>query len=173
MPRPDLSRVAPFYHNYINQVPHDDLLQAIHELGNDFLHLVENIPVSKYDHAYTEGKWTLKELFQHVIDTERILSYRALCIARGEAQSLPGFDENTYAANSRAASRNWNDMTEEFRLVRKASEYLFRSFNEEQLETAGTANNSPVYVLGLGFIVAGHCQHHLNIVEKKYLQEGS
>lgn len=169
MPRPDLSRIAPFYHNYIRQVPHDNLPAALHELGNSFLNLVENIPVARHDYAYAAGKWTLKELFQHVIDTERILSYRALCIARGETQSLPGFDENAYAAHSKAGQRNWGDMREEFRLVRKASEYLFRSFDEEQLDTTGTANSSPVYVLGLGFIIAGHCQHHLNIMKERYL----
>lgn len=169
MPRPDLSRIPEFYHNYIRQVPHDDLLTAIHELGEDFLQVMAGIPASLHDHAYAPGKWTLKDVFQHVIDTERILSYRALCIARGEAQSLPGFDENGYADASKAGSRHWGDMEEEFRLIRSASEYLFRSFDGEQLDATGTANGSPVYVLGLGFIVAGHCQHHLNIIRERYL----
>jgi hypothetical protein len=169
MPRPDLSRIATFYHNYINQVPQDGVLEAIHELGDEFIGLMESMPPEKYDHAYAPGKWTLKEVFQHIIDTERIMSYRALCMARKETQSLPGFDENDYAANSRAGNRHWDDMTEEFRLVRKASAYLFRSFDEEQLESAGTTNNNPLYVLGLGFIIAGHCQHHLNIIKERYL----
>jgi DinB superfamily len=169
MPRPDLNRVASFFQNYINQVRQDDLLPALRELGNDFISLVKTIPASKHDHAYAEGKWTLRELFQHIIDTERILSYRALCFARKETQSLPGFDENTYAASSKAANRSWNDMIEEFSIVRKASEYLFASFDHEQLESGGKANNKPMYVLGLGFVVAGHCQHHVNIIKEKYL----
>lgn len=169
MPRPELARVAPFYHNYIRQVPHSDLLKALKELGDNFITQMENMPSAKYDHAYAEGKWTLKELFQHVIDTERILAYRALCIARKEIQSLPGFEEKDYAANSKASNRKWNDMLEEFRLVRRSSEYMFASFDEEQLEQDGIANNSPVYALGLGFIIAGHCQHHLNIIKERYL----
>jgi hypothetical protein len=154
MSRPDLSRVASFYHNYIRQVPQDDLLPAIRELGKNFIDLVKSIPVSKYDYAYAEGKWTLKEVFQHIIDTERIMNYRALCFARKESQSLPGFDENPYAANSKAANRNWNDMVEEFSSVRKSSEFLFSSFDKQQLEADGKANNNPMYVLGVGFIVA-------------------
>lgn len=169
MSRPDLSRVAPFYHNYIRQVPQDDLAAALPELSHDFLTLMESLPADKQAYAYAPGKWTLKEVFQHVIDTERILAYRALCIARGETQSLPGFEENEYAARSKANNRNWADLAEECRLVRKASELLFRSFDEEQLEAGGTANNSPLYVRGLGFIVAGHCQHHLNIIKERYL----
>lgn len=169
MSRPDLSRVAPFYHNYIKQVPHSDLIRALKELGNAFIQQMETLPLNKQDFAYAEGKWTMKEVFQHVIDTERILTYRALCIARKEAQSLPGFEENDYAANSKAGSREWDDMIEEFRAVRQASGYLFASFDEEQLENSGTANNSPLYVRGLGFIVAGHCQHHLNVVKERYL----
>lgn len=169
MPRPDLSRVPVFYHNYISQVPQDDVLLAIHDLGDELISVMESIPASLHDHAYAPGKWTLKEVFQHVIDTERILSYRGLCIARGDKQSLPGFDENSYAAASKATNRSWTDLLEEFRLVRRSSEYLFRSFDAAQLEEAGTANGSPVYALAIGFILAGHAQHHLNVIRERYL----
>jgi hypothetical protein len=169
MPRPDLSRISSFYHNYIRQVPHDEMMPALRELGTGFIDMVKTIPANKHDYAYAEGKWTLKEMFQHILDTERILCYRALCFARKEMQSLPGFDEDSYALNSRAANRSWNDMVEEFIIVRKASEYLFASFDKEQLEYEGLANKSPLYVMGLGFIVAGHCQHHLNIIKERYL----
>lgn len=169
MPRPDLTRVPAFYHNYINQVSHDDLKQALPALGDDFISLVQSIPPAKHDYVYAAGKWTLKEVFQHIIDTERIMAYRALCIARKEKQSLPGFEENDYAVNSKASSRSWDDMVEEFNLVRQSSGYLFASFDEEQLHTGGISNNKPIYVLGLGFIIAGHCQHHLNIIRERYL----
>jgi hypothetical protein len=169
MPRPDLSRVAKFYHGYIGQVKQDNPVAALVELGNEFVSFMKSVPAAKHDHAYAKGKWTLKEVFQHIIDTERILTYRALCFARKEEQSLPGFEENDYAANSKAASRNWEDMIEEFKAVRKASEILFKSFDEEQLQSEGIANNNPMYVLGLGFIVPGHCQHHLNVIKERYL----
>lgn len=145
------------------------MLAAIDELGKDFTAAMSDIPASKHDFAYAPGKWTLKEVFQHVIDTERILAYRALCFARKESQSLPGFDENSYAAVSKAAKRQWKDLSEEFGLVRKASICLFRSFDSEQMEAGGVANGSPLYVAGLGFILAGHCQHHLNIIKERYL----
>ena len=169
MPRPDLQRVPSFFLNYINKVPQDDLMQAIRDLGNDFVALVKAIPASKHEYAYAPGKWTLKEVFQHIIDAERVFAYRGLCIARKETQSLPGFDENIYADNSKANSRKWNDLVEEFILVRKASEYLFASFDNEQLESNGISNNNSMYVLGIGFILAGHCQHHLDIIKERYL----
>lgn len=169
MPRPDLSRVGTFFHNYIRQVPQDDILPAMKELGADFITVMKSVPADKHDYAYAKGKWTLKEVFQHVIDTERILSYRALCFARKEQQSLPGFEENDYAANSKAANRNWEDLLEEFTVVRKATEMLYKTFDEETLQNEGIANRNPMYVLGLGFIIAGHCQHHLNIIKERYL----
>jgi len=170
MPRPDLTRVGSFFHNYISQVPQDDVNIALHELGKDFLKLMESIPAEKQDYAYAPGKWTLRESFQHIIDTERVLSYRALCFARKEKQNLPGFDENSYAENSKAANRKWKDLIEEFASLRKATELLFASFDKEQLESGGIANNNPNYVLGQGFIIAGHCQHHVNIIRERYLK---
>jgi hypothetical protein len=170
MARPDISRVAPFFHNYINQAPQEDVLSAIRELGKEFISLMQSIPAEKHDYAYGPGKWTLKEVFQHIIDTERVLAYRALCFARKEQQNLPGFDEDNYAAHSKAASRKWNDMLEEFTTVRKSSEQFFAVLDNDQLESGGTANNKPMYVLALGYIIAGHCQHHVNIIRERYLK---
>lgn len=169
MPRPNLSRIGNFFHNYIRQVPQDDVHAAIKELGADFINVLKSVPPDKQEYAYAKGKWTLKEVVQHIIDAERIFIYRALCFARKEQQSLPGFEENEYAANSKANSRNWNDLIEEFTFVRKSTEILYQSFDREQLESDGLANSKPMYVLGLGFIIAGHCQHHLNIIKERYL----
>ncbi len=130
---------------------------------------MDSIPVEKADYAYAEGKWTLKELLQHCIDTERIMVYRALCIARGEKQSLPGFDENSYAAASNANIRTWEGLVEEMQLVRKSTILMFDSFNEEQLQQRGSANNHPITCNALGFIIAGHFLHHERIVKERYL----
>jgi hypothetical protein len=170
MPRPDLSRVGSFFHRYINQVPQDDIQVALHDLGNEFLKLMESIPSDKQDYAYAPGKWTMREVFQHIIDTERILSYRALCFSRKEQQNLPGFDEDSYAAHSKAANRKWKDMLDEFASMRRATELLFSSFDKDQLESGGIANNNPNYTLGMGFIIAGHCQHHVNLIKERYLK---
>lgn len=167
--RPDLTRVPEFYHNYINQVPEDDLAMAFRNQTAAVIDFFENIPSNKIDHAYAEGKWTIKEVLQHIIDAERIFSYRALRFARKDPTPLPGFDENLFAANAKAAGRDWKDLLEEFKVVRKATEFLYRSFDEEQLNATGTSNNSSIYVLAFGYISVGHAIHHTNIIKQRYL----
>jgi uncharacterized damage-inducible protein DinB len=169
MPRPDLSRVPEYFHRYINQVEEDDLMTAFNSNTNSFLNFLSTFPSEKYDFRYEAGKWSAKDLLQHIIDTERIFCYRALCFARKETASLPGFNENMFADNSKASAREWNSLVEEFKAVRYAAELLFRSFDAEQLESRGLSNNSPNYVLGMGFITIGHCIHHQKILAGKYL----
>src|SRR5258706_12239368 len=113
--RPDLSRVPAFYHYYISHVPQDDLLEAFNVQTPAFIQFIENIPPDKYDFRYAEGKWTVKEVLQHIIDAERIFAYRALRFARKDPTFLPGFDENTFADNAKADKSNWNNLAEEFK----------------------------------------------------------
>jgi uncharacterized damage-inducible protein DinB len=169
MKRPDLARVPQFYHKYINLVPGNDLnalLQENKRIISDFL---AAIPAEKWTFRYAEGKWSIKELVQHLIDSERIFSYRALCIARGETASLPGFDENNYAALSNADTRTKESLLQELNSVQTSTTLLFQSFNEEQLERNGTANNNPIQVRTIGFIAVGHMLHHKNILQERYL----
>lgn len=167
--RPDLSRVPKYYHNYISQVEQDELTEAFNVGTPEFIQFLENIPADKYDYRYAEGKWTIKELLQHVIDAERIFAYRALCFARKDPTFLPGFDENTYADNAKAHQREWNDLVSEFKFVRISSEYMFNSFDEDQLDAMGTANNNSVYVLAIGYILIGHTLHHMKVIKERYL----
>lgn len=169
MARPDLSLVPAFYHNYINQVLGDDLMKAFKKESPELFHFIESIPVEKYDYRYADGKWTLRELVQHLIDAERIFAYRALRFARKDITPLPGFDENIYAKTAKADKRGWEDLTDEFKVVRKSSEYLFGSFDEDQLNSTGTSNNNSITVIGLGYIVIGHPIHHMNIIKQRYL----
>jgi hypothetical protein len=169
MSRPDLSRVPEFYHNYIKQVPESDLMTAFKNQTPVVIQFFQAIPANKIDHAYAEGKWTIKEILQHVIDAERIFSYRALRFARKDPTPLPGFDENLFTENAKATKRNWDDLLEEFKVVRKATEWLYGSFDEEQLSAAGTSNNSSIYVLAFGYISVGHAIHHMNIIKQRYL----
>jgi len=169
MPRPDLTRVPEYYHHYINQVPEVDLLPALNNQHSKALAFFKSIPAEKYNYRYAEGKWTLKEVLQHILDAERIFAYRALCIARQDSTPLPSFDENLYAENCKATNRDWNDMVEEFSAVRKTTEILFRSFDTMQLETSGTSSGKPVYVMGIGFIISGHVEHHISIIQERYL----
>lgn len=169
MPRPDLSRVPEYFHRYIGHVKENDLAEAISNQTKRFVSLLESIPVEKRDYKYAEDKWTTKEVLQHIIDTERIFAYRALRIARKDSTPLPGFDENQFANNSNASSRNWDDLIEEFKVVRRSSEILLKSFNNDQMEASGTAGGKSVYVLAIGFMIPGHAAHHENIIKERYL----
>ena len=169
MPRPDLTRVPEFYHNYISQVPENDLMDAFKKESPAVIQFFENIPASKHDYRYADGKWSIKEVLQHIIDAERVFCYRSLRFARKDSTQLPGFDENLFAENAKASSRNWNDLLEEFKAVRRSSEYLFGSFDSEQLESTGISNKHSIYVLGIGYIIVGHSIHHKNIIKERYL----
>jgi len=162
---------AEFYQNYINKAPDENVVKAIEKNARNFRKLLKNIPKKKIDFAYAEGKWTIREVLQHVIDAERVFSYRATSIARKDPTPLPSFDENIWASNSNASSRSWKEMVNEFRSLREANEALFSSFADEQLRAIGTASNKQVNVLALGFIIAGHVQHHIDIIKERYLQK--
>ncbi|MBS1918204.1 MAG: DinB family protein [Bacteroidetes bacterium] len=160
---------ADFYHGYINAAKSDDVLKAIKTSTKDFKKLLADIPKKKIDYAYAEGKWTIRELIQHIIDAERVFTYRALRFARKDATPLQSFDEKSWTENSQANSRKWKDMVDEFKAVREATECLFKSFNEDQLLSKGIASNKEINVLALGFISAGHVEHHINIIKERYL----
>lgn len=170
MPRPDLSRVPEFYHGYINTVKEDDLMAGLKSSTNNLFELIRSIPVDKQDHRYAEGKWTIKEVVQHMLDGERVFAYRALRFARKDDTPLPGFDENLFAQTAKADKRNWTDIVEEFAALRKANEVMFAAFDREQLECSGIASEKPTYVLGIGFILAGHVNHHCQIIRERYLK---
>ncbi|MCZ2460544.1 MAG: DinB family protein [Chitinophagales bacterium] len=169
MARPDLNRVTGFYHGYINLVPQNDLMEAFRIQSPATIEFFGNVPSSKYDHRYAEGKWTVKEVLQHIIDSEWVFNYRALRFARKDSTPLLGFDEDLFAKNSKASQRNWNNMLEDFKALRKASELLFASFDAEQMENPGMSSGHPNYVLAMGYIVIGHALHHKNIVAARYL----
>lgn len=167
--RPDLSRVGSWYHNYINQVTEDDLTTAFEKQSVSLVRFLEIIPADKYDYRYGEGKWTIKEVLQHIIDAERVFAYRALRFARKDPTPLPGFDENLFASNAKIGNRSWDKLMEELKVVRRSSELLFQSFDAEQLQSNGVSSNSPNYVLAIGFIIIGHAMHHQKIIKERYL----
>ena len=171
MSRPDLNRAPEFFHNYINQVPDNDLMTAFKNQTPVTIQFYENIPADKIDYAYAEGKWTIREVMQHIIDAERVFSYRALRFARKDATPLASFDENLFTRNAKVNRRNWSDLLEEFKIVRKATEMLFSSFDEDQLNASGIANNNSIDVLALGYICVGHPIHHINITRERYLSK--
>jgi uncharacterized damage-inducible protein DinB len=167
--RPDLSRVGEWYHGYIQKVPENEIMEAFSNQTASFRRFLESVPADKYDYRYAPDKWTIREVLQHVIDAERVFAYRALRFARFDHTPLHGFDENLFAENARAASRPWDRLVEEFKAVRRASELMFSSFDEEQLQANGTASGSPSYVLAVGYTLIGHALHHQQVTKERYL----
>jgi uncharacterized damage-inducible protein DinB len=154
---------------YIQAVGNVDMIEELEICLHDFIRFVQNIPLDKFDYRYAEGKWTIKDIIQHIIDTERIFTYRALRISRNDKTPLPGFEENDYVANTNANGRSIQDLLAELSAVRQATLYLFKSFSWEQLERIGTASNNEISVRAIGFILIGHQKHHQKVFQERYL----
>jgi hypothetical protein len=169
MAKPVSGTYPAFTEGYINLVQVDTVTEAIAEYGKPVTDFFYNLPQNKLHYRYAPGKWNLKEVLQHVIDTERILAYRALTLARHDQTPLPGFNENAYAAASNASARSWDSLLEEFEVTRRSGNLLLQSFNQEQLSRSGITNNEPNTVNALGFIIFGHILHHINIINERYL----
>jgi DinB superfamily len=169
MPKPLPQTYLAYFETYVNQVPEDDLYTAFENQLPIIQSFLAAVPAQKQTFAYAPGKWTLKEMLLHIIDTERIFSYRALCIARGEKNSLLGFDEDAYASHSNANDRSWDSLVEEFLAVRQSTILLFKSFSNEAMQKSGLANNNPLTVISAGFIILGHFYHHKGVAVERYL----
>jgi hypothetical protein len=160
---------AETYQGYLDLVKETDFRDAIARNTRQFRKLLENIPRKKHDFSYSEGKWTLRELLQHIIDCERVFDYRALRFARMDATPLVSFDEVAWGKHSGGANRRWKDLVEEFKVVRGSSKYLFDSFSDEQLRFVGEANGRPLNAFTIGYLIPGHVAHHINIIRERYL----
>ncbi|HTT68530.1 MAG TPA: arsenic resistance N-acetyltransferase ArsN2, partial [Gemmatimonadales bacterium] len=167
--RPAADEYAPYYARYIEQVPEGAVLELLERQIGDTAALAGTVGDRDADFRYADGKWSVKEVFGHVADTERIFGYRALCFARGETITLPGFDENEYVARAKFAGRRLSDLVAEFRAVRAATVALFAGLDAEELARRGRANDNPYSVRSLAFIIAGHERHHATILAERYL----
>jgi len=168
MSRPSATEYSSFYQTYVNYTSGKDYSILVQQYHDRITESCAAIPAEKVNYAYAEDKWTIKQMLQHVIDTERIFAYRALSIARKEPAALLGFDENEYAKNGTGDNRNWKDMLTEWRVVRQSTNLLFASFTEEQIKAMGMASGQPISVNALGFIIFGHALHHLHILKERY-----
>lgn len=157
------------YNGYIALIKENDFREAIRKNTKQFRKLIEGVPRKQYDHAYAEGKWTIREMLQHIIDAERVFAFRALHLSRKDATPLPPFDENAWAANDGGATRKWKDLLEEFKAVRTATEYLYDTLTDDQLRFAGTVRSKPLNAFTIGYIIPGHITHHMGILKERYL----
>jgi len=145
-----------------------DVMALLERQATEFPEFLNSI-AHKADYAYAPGKWTIKEMAGHIIDTERILVYRLTAFARGEQSPLPGFDEDDYVLNAHFPDRSLDSFAEEFSFIRKANLYLFRSLTEAELNRTGVASGKEITVRRLLFTIAGHLVHHLTIINERYL----
>lgn len=160
---------ADFYSAYVSTLQNVDLIEELEISVHRLIRFVQDIPMDKYDYRYAEGKWTIKDILQHLIDSERVFSYRALRFARNDKSELPGFEENSYAEEARGSQRSIQQLLTELAVVRQSTLYLFKTFSETELMRSGIASGREMSVRALGFIIIGHQNHHQRIFSERYL----
>ena len=160
----------PYYNGYISLIGDGDIIEVLEEQRKTSEKFLKTFTEKQGNYSYADGKWTVKEVLGHVIDTEKIMAYRALSFARGEKQSLPGFEQDDYVAESNFNKRSLADLINEFITIRESNIILFKSFNEEILIRRGTASESEVTVLALIYIIAGHEKHHMKFLKERYVK---
>lgn len=167
--RPDKDDAAEYFHTYIDKVEGENFLWqmgVVHQSTHRFLASVDN---KMEEYQYAKGKWSIREIIGHLIDSERVFNYRALRFARGDDTDLSGFDHDKFVPASKAGGRLLKDLAEEYQAVRSATIALFNSFDNEMLARGGKANSNKVTVNALGFIIVGHETHHIQVIKDRYL----
>ncbi len=165
----NIESVPEYYRPYLKKLEDGSVVQNLMKTNKEFIALVTGVSEEKGDYCYAEKKWSIKEVLQHVIDAERIFCNRALRFARADDTDLPGFDQNDYVVLGKANKRTIGSLLQEFRRLRESTIDMFRSFDEEMLQTVGTANGSPFTAASVGYIIAGHCRHHITLINDRYL----
>jgi DinB family protein len=168
MTRPTASDYAPAHAGYVALVEEEDILSAMEQQSSAMQKFLASLDETRAGHRYAEGKWSVKEVIGHIADAERVIGYRALAIARGEQQPLPGFDEKAYVANASFDDWKLGDLAEQYALARRANIVFFKNLRAEAWERRGTANQAPVSVRGLAYVIVGHERHHLQVLRERY-----
>lgn len=167
--RPLETEYATYYDKYVSKVPQGDLIEILSAQIARAESIFGDITEEKSKYRYAEGKWSIREVLGHILDTERIFAYRALRISRNDKTALPGFEQDDFVPYSNHENILLKDILEEFLLVRKANLKMFESFNDEMWTRIGTASGNPVSVRAIAYILAGHFIHHTAVIEEKYL----
>jgi uncharacterized damage-inducible protein DinB len=167
--RPTASEHDEYFGRYIGLVPEGDILEILDSERVETLTLLAGLSEEKSEYRYAEGKWSIREVIGHLIDSERMFQYRALCFARRDPAHLPSFEENDYAKESNAHQRPLAELAEEFDLVRRSSISLFKGFDEEMTARSGKASVFEFSVRSFAFILAGHEMHHRGVIVERYL----
>jgi uncharacterized damage-inducible protein DinB len=168
MRKPQEGEFHPYYQAYIDQVDDNDFIEALKDSTDEVVDWLENVPPQKENHAYEDGKWTIKQVARHIIDVDLVFIYRAVTIARNDKTSLPGFEQNDWAAAADLSQVSLSDLISEFIALRNFAIYTLSQLTETDLFRIGDANGSPTTPNSLGFIMAGHSLHHLKVLEERY-----
>ncbi len=167
--RPDTSELADYQIGYISKVPGNDVLAFLQQQLDNAVSALRGIAEEMGNHQYAPGKWTVKELVGHIIDTERVFAYRALTFSRNDANPLPGFDQDPWVQHANHAGVSLTELIDEFASVRRSTIHLFRHLDSAAWMRRGIANNNPITVHALAYLIAGHTEHHLEILQSRYL----
>jgi len=159
----------PYYKNYIALAKHTDIVQGLEESKKEFVSFAKTISDNKWTYAYAPEKWSIAEVLQHIIDTERIFAYRALRFARKDKTPIVGFEQDDYVPNSGANQMTIDALVSDYQAVRSATISLFHSFSEEMLVGIGNANGANMSARAVGYMLVGHQQHHLSVLQERYL----
>jgi hypothetical protein len=160
-----------YFSRYIEYSDSQNVIELLMVQKDQLIFLLKNLEKDKINYRYAPDKWSIGELLGHMTDTERIFSYRSLCIARGEKAVLPGFDENEYVEGANFSAQSVESLLEQYRLVRESSIALFSSFSEEMASRMGNANGFAVSARAYAWAIAGHEAHHIAILKERYLIE--
>ena len=159
---------APFYKGYVDKAMKFSIVEGLLATLQDYQSFFTSFPSAQWEYLYAEGKWTPKELVLHLIDAERVFSYRALMLVRSSGADLKGFDQDEFVENSEANARSVASLQEEFTAVRQATIALYSSLSDKDLSRTGQVSGALMSVRALGKIMIGHCMHHLQIMEERY-----
>jgi uncharacterized damage-inducible protein DinB len=169
MQKPEVGEYHANYQKYFDLVAGGDYLSLLRQNSIDLIKRFEKIPVEKLDHKYAEGKWTIKEVLMHIIDTERVFAYRALVAARGDNLTpIYRMDEELYAKNVEVSHRSRESLLAEFKAVRRSTEQLFEQMTEAQSKLPCNITTHPMTARAIGYFMIGHILHHLNIIDERY-----
>ncbi|MFY9555478.1 MAG: DinB family protein [Blastocatellia bacterium] len=167
--RPDSSEYPAYTEGYISRVPDGDIVATLSRQLEDTLALIKSVPEARGGFRYAEGKWSVRELIGHVIDSERVFAYRALRFGRGDTTPLAGFEQDDYVRGGAFDRISLSELADEYEHVRRATISLFANLDGEAWRRRGAANNNEVSVRALAFIIAGHERHHVEILRTRYL----
>lgn len=169
MTKSDITVLPQFFDRYIHLAPDIDLVDALTQTASFGQLLPLETANTLGDRIYAPGKWTIRDIVQHLIDTERIMAYRAMRLARTDQTPLPRFDEELFGQTARANHRSLPDLYDEYELIRQSTMALFRSFDGEMLVRTGICSNQTISVLSLGYVLVGHPIHHANVIQERYM----